>query len=60
MKLSLTVGILNLAGALAVTTTLPKSAGVSSVPTAIPVKKSYDGGLKRFERNRKFGMAGFI
>ncbi|RSL58680.1 hypothetical protein BHE90_000831 [Fusarium euwallaceae] len=37
----------------AVTTTLPASAGVSSVPTAIPVPKGgkYDGGMKRFERN---------
>ncbi|EJT75031.1 pectate lyase [Gaeumannomyces tritici R3-111a-1] len=39
------------AGVSAVTTTLPKSAGVASYPTAIPVKGSYDGGMKRFERN---------
>lgn len=39
----------------AVTTTLPPSAGVSSVPTAIPVPKggSYNGGMKRFERKRE-------
>jgi hypothetical protein len=43
----------------AVTTTLPASAGVSSVPTAIPVPKGgkYDGGMKRFERNRKSTQA---
>ncbi|KAI6383315.1 hypothetical protein MCOR25_000235 [Pyricularia grisea] len=40
-----------LTGVSAVTTTLPASAGTSSVPTAIPVKGSYDGGMKRFERN---------
>lgn len=37
----------------AVTTTLPKSAGVETYPTAIPVTGSYDGGMKRFERSRK-------
>lgn len=41
------------AGVSAVTTTLPKSAGASSVPTAIPVKGSYDGKMKRFERSRE-------
>lgn len=40
-------------GVSAVTTTLPASAGTSSVPTAIPVKGSFDGGMKRFERNRE-------
>ncbi|KAL9943019.1 hypothetical protein D7B24_002521 [Verticillium nonalfalfae] len=35
----------------AVTTTLPKSAGVEAHPTAIPVKTVYDGGMKRFERD---------
>ncbi|KAH7368410.1 family 3 polysaccharide lyase [Plectosphaerella cucumerina] len=39
------------AGVSAVTTTLPKSAGVTSLPTAIPVKGSYDGKMKRFERS---------
>ncbi|KEY64865.1 hypothetical protein S7711_03858 [Stachybotrys chartarum IBT 7711] len=39
------------AGVSAITTTLPKSAGATAVPTAIPVKGSYDGGMKRFERN---------
>ncbi|KAM5368459.1 hypothetical protein ACJZ2D_009529 [Fusarium nematophilum] len=36
----------------AVTTTLPKSATVTNLPTAIPVPKGakYDGGMKRFER----------
>jgi len=38
----------------AVTKTLPKSAGATSFPTAVPVKGSYDGGMKRFERERKF------
>lgn len=37
----------------AVTTTLPKSAGSTAVPTAIPVSGSYDGGMKKFDRNRK-------
>lgn len=37
----------------AATTTLPKSSGVASYPTAVPVKGSYDGGMKRFERERK-------
>ncbi|CAI6100509.1 hypothetical protein V2G26_008116 [Clonostachys chloroleuca] len=40
-----------LAGASAVTTTLPKSSGTASYPTAIPVSGSYDGGMKRFERS---------
>lgn len=40
------------AGVSAVTTTLPKSAGATAVPTAIPVKGSYDGKMKRFERSR--------
>ncbi|KAM5344497.1 hypothetical protein ACJ41O_013033 [Fusarium nematophilum] len=35
----------------AATTTLPKSAGSTSFPTAVPVKSSYDGGMKRFERS---------
>ncbi|RSL88901.1 hypothetical protein CEP51_001510 [Fusarium floridanum] len=35
----------------AVTKTLPKSAGSTSFPTAVPVKGSYDGGMKRFERS---------
>ncbi|KAM0332020.1 hypothetical protein ACHAQA_002286 [Verticillium albo-atrum] len=35
----------------AVTTTLPKSSGVEAHPTAIPVKSSYDGGMRRFERD---------
>ncbi|KAI9154701.1 pectate lyase [Paramyrothecium foliicola] len=35
----------------AATTTLPKSSGVASYPTAVPVKGSYDGGMKRFERS---------
>ena len=39
--------------AAAATTTLPQSAGSTSVPTAIPVSGSYDGGMKRFERNRQ-------
>lgn len=48
--------ILALAGfsSAAVTKTLPKSAGATSFPTAVPVKGSYDGGMKRFERSRKF------
>lgn len=39
----------------AVTTVLPASAGVQSEPTAIPVPKGgkYNGGMKRFVRNRK-------
>ncbi|KAF4977320.1 hypothetical protein FZEAL_6143 [Fusarium zealandicum] len=37
----------------AATKTLPKSAGTASYPTAVPVKGSYDGGMKRFERNPK-------
>jgi hypothetical protein len=47
--------ILALAGvsSAAVTKTLPKSAGVTSFPTAVPVKGSYDGGMKRFERSSK-------
>lgn len=47
--------ILALAGvsSAAVTKTLPKSAGATSFPTAVPVKGSYDGGMKRFERSRK-------
>ena len=47
--------ILALAGvsSAAVTKTLPKSAGVTSFPTAVPVKGSYDGGMKRFERTSK-------
>ncbi|CAM1501231.1 Fc.00g103930.m01.CDS01 [Cosmosporella sp. VM-42] len=53
MKSSFALGLFSLTGALAVTTTLPKSAGVSSVPTAIPVKGSYDGSMKRFERDPK-------
>ncbi|KAI9148942.1 putative pectate lyase E [Paramyrothecium foliicola] len=32
------------------TTTLPRSAGVSATSAAIPVKGKYDGGMKRFER----------
>ncbi|CAF3457900.1 unnamed protein product [Fusarium graminearum] len=45
--------ILALAGvsSAAVTKTLPKSAGVTSFPTAVPVKGSFDGGMKRFERS---------
>ncbi|SPO06312.1 probable pectate lyase [Cephalotrichum gorgonifer] len=39
------------ATAFAVTTTLPQSAGESAAPTAIPVSGSFDGGMKRFERN---------
>ena len=39
--------------AAAVTTTLPASAGESSVPTAIPVSGDFDGGMTRFERERK-------
>lgn len=39
--------------AAAATTTLPASAGVTSAPTAIPVAGSFDGGLQRFERERK-------
>lgn len=35
----------------AVTTTLPASSGSTSVSTAIPVTATYDGGMKRFERN---------
>ncbi|KAJ9138081.1 Polysaccharide lyase family 3 [Pleurostoma richardsiae] len=35
----------------AVTKTLPASAGVSLAATAIPVSKSFDGGMKRFERS---------
>lgn len=48
--------ILALAGvsSAAVTKTLPKSAGVTSFPTAVPVKGSFDGGMKRFERSSKF------
>lgn len=41
-------------GVAAVTTTLPKSSGTTSSPTAIPVSGSYSGGMKRFERSRKF------
>lgn len=37
----------------AATTTLPKSAGATAFPTAVPVKGNYDGGMKRFERDRK-------
>ena len=50
-----TAAILALAGvsSAAVTKTLPKSAGATSFPTAVPVKGSYDGGMKRFERERK-------
>lgn len=44
------------AGVSAITTTLPKSAGATAVPTAIPVKGSYDGKMKRFERSRMFSM----
>ncbi|KAH6995145.1 pectate lyase [Ilyonectria destructans] len=37
----------------AATTTLPASQGATSVSTAIPVKTSYDGGMKKFDRNPK-------
>ncbi|KAF5026741.1 hypothetical protein F66182_1160 [Fusarium sp. NRRL 66182] len=37
----------------AVTKTLPKSAGATSFPTAVPVKGKYDGGMKRYEREPK-------
>ncbi|KAH7305878.1 pectate lyase [Stachybotrys elegans] len=50
MKLSLVL-IAAAAGVSAITTTLPKSAGATAVPTAIPVKGSYDGKMKRFERS---------
>lgn len=43
-------------GVSAVTTTLPKSAGLTTSPTAIPVKGSYDGGMKRFERSSKLPL----
>jgi hypothetical protein len=51
-----TAAVLALAGvsSAAVTKTLPKSAGVTSFPTAVPVKGSFDGGMKRYERSRKF------
>ncbi|KAJ9414373.1 pectate lyase-domain-containing protein, partial [Fusarium oxysporum] len=41
----------------AVTKTLPKSAGATSFPTAVPVKGSYDGGMKRFERSPSVAKA---
>ncbi|KAK7421380.1 hypothetical protein QQX98_002274 [Neonectria punicea] len=53
MKYSAALVLSGLTGAFAVTTTLPKSSGASSVSTAIPVATSYDGGMKRFERNPK-------
>ncbi|KPM41276.1 hypothetical protein AK830_g5315 [Neonectria ditissima] len=53
MKYSATLFLSGLTGVFAVTTTLPSSSGVSSVSTAIPVATSYDGGMKRFERNPK-------
>lgn len=37
----------------AATTTLPASKGATAVSTAIPVKTSYDGGMKKFDRDRK-------
>ncbi|KAG9258789.1 pectate lyase [Emericellopsis atlantica] len=44
--------LLSAAGAaVAVTTTLPKSAGSTAVPTAIPVSGSFDGGMKKYDRN---------
>ena len=52
MKYSLAFVLAAAAGAsAAATTTLPKSAGLASYPTAVPVKGTYDGGMKRFERN---------
>lgn len=53
--------ILALAGvsSAAVTKTLPKSAGVTSFPTAVPVKGSFDGGMKRFERSSRFLQTSF-
>ena len=53
MKYALVLGALAGFSAAAVTTTLPKSSGSASSPTAIPVSGSYDGGMKRFERSRE-------
>lgn len=52
MKASAVVLALVAGASAAATTTLPKSATVTNLPTAIPVAKgkSYDGGMKRFER----------
>lgn len=36
----------------AVTTTLPASKGLVQSSTAIPVSGSFDGGMKRYDRNR--------
>ena len=36
------------------TTTLPNSSGAVTSPTPILVSGSYDGGMKRFDRNRKW------
>ncbi|KAF7557673.1 hypothetical protein G7046_g5980 [Stylonectria norvegica] len=53
MRFTIALLLGGLTGTLAVTTTLPKSSGVTSASTAIPVATSYDGGMKRFERNPK-------
>lgn len=53
MKYALVLSALLGISAGAVTTTLPKSSGSASSPTAIPVSGSYDGGMKRYERSRK-------
>lgn len=52
------VSILAMVGtaAAAATTTLPASAGVSSAATAIPVSGSFDGGMTRYERDRRFPL----
>ncbi|KAL0934918.1 pectate lyase F 2 [Colletotrichum truncatum] len=51
MKYTLIFVSATAASVAAVTTTLPKSSGLASFPTAIPVSGSYDGGMKRFERS---------
>ncbi|KPM41124.1 hypothetical protein AK830_g5430 [Neonectria ditissima] len=54
MKATVAVLALVAGASAAATTTLPKSATVTNLPTAIPVAKgqSYNGGMKRFERIR--------
>jgi hypothetical protein len=50
-SIALSLAVAAAGASAAATTTLPKSSGVASYPTAVPVKGKFDGGMKRFERS---------